>query len=181
MRPATPPPRAATRTPSRAGWRKPRRSASPKTSPIACVPPPPSLFSKGCTPTAASAATKSAASPPKTNPSPANRATASAIARKAKRARESVPTSAAAITEAPMKWFNYSRYTGEDFGIDADDLLQALADFLLQSGFQDPYMPGGEWEEHTLENLKQAILRSEERRVGKEGRSRWSAYHFSYT
>jgi Ca-activated chloride channel family protein len=59
-----------------------------------------------------------------------------------------------------MKWINYSRYTGEDFGIDADDLLQALADFLLQSGFQDPYMPGGEWEEHTLENLKQAILQA---------------------
>ena len=59
-----------------------------------------------------------------------------------------------------MKWINYSRYTGEDFGIDADDLLQALADFLLQSGFQDPYMPGGEWDEHTLENLKQAILQA---------------------
>jgi Ca-activated chloride channel family protein len=59
-----------------------------------------------------------------------------------------------------MKWIKYSRYTGEDFGIDADDLLQALADFLLQSGFQDPYMPGGEWDEHTLENLKQAILQA---------------------
>ena len=32
--------------------------------------------------------------------------------------------------------------------------LQALADFLLRSGFQDPYMSGGEWDEHTLENLK---------------------------
>ena len=48
----------------------------------------------------------------------------------------------------------YSKYTGEDFGIDASDLLQALADYLLQSGFRDPY---GEWDEHTLENLKQAI------------------------
>jgi len=56
-----------------------------------------------------------------------------------------------------MKWIKYSRYTGEDFGIDADDLLKALADFLLQSGFNNPYMPGGEWDEHTLENLKQAI------------------------
>jgi Ca-activated chloride channel family protein len=51
----------------------------------------------------------------------------------------------------------YSKYTGEDFGIDAGDLLQALADFLLRSGFQDPYMSGGEWDEHTLENLKKAI------------------------
>ena len=56
-----------------------------------------------------------------------------------------------------MKWIRYSRYTGEDFGIDAGDLLKALADFLLQSGFQDPYAPGGEWDEDTLENLKQAI------------------------
>ena len=56
-----------------------------------------------------------------------------------------------------MKWIKYSRYTGEDFGIDADDLLKALSDFLLQSGFQNPYTPGGEWDEHTLENLKQAI------------------------
>jgi Ca-activated chloride channel family protein len=48
----------------------------------------------------------------------------------------------------------YSKYTGEDFGIDASDLLQALADYLLQSGFRDPY---GEGDEHTLENLKQAI------------------------
>src|ERR1019366_2698508 len=51
----------------------------------------------------------------------------------------------------------YSKYTGEDFGIDASDLLQALADYLLQSGFRDPYR---EWDEHTLENLKQAIRRA---------------------
>ena len=50
-----------------------------------------------------------------------------------------------------MKWIKYSRYTGEDFGIDADDLLKALSDFLLQSGFPS------EWNEHTLDNLKQAI------------------------
>jgi Ca-activated chloride channel family protein len=56
-----------------------------------------------------------------------------------------------------MKWIKYSKYTGEDFGIDASDLLQALADYLLQSGFHDPY---GEWDEHTLENLKQAIQRA---------------------
>ena len=56
-----------------------------------------------------------------------------------------------------MKWIKYSRYTGEDFGVDADDLLKALSDFLLQSGFNSQYMPGGEWDEHTLENLKQAI------------------------
>src|SRR6202050_1849154 len=52
---------------------------------------------------------------------------------------------------------NYSRYTGEDFGISAEDLLQALSDFLLQSGFNTQYMPFSEWNEHTLEDLKKAI------------------------
>jgi Ca-activated chloride channel family protein len=56
----------------------------------------------------------------------------------------------------PMK-IKYSKYTGEDFGIDAEDLLQALSDFLLQSGFNTQYMPFSEWNEHTLEDLKKAI------------------------
>src|SRR5947209_20243186 len=51
----------------------------------------------------------------------------------------------------------YSKYTGEDFGIDANDLLQALADFLLESGFNTQYMPFSEWNQHTLEDLKKAI------------------------
>ena len=38
-----------------------------------------------------------------------------------------------------------------------DDLLRALSDFLLQSGYQNPYMQFTEFDEHTLENLKQAI------------------------
>src|SRR5579872_7493739 len=56
-----------------------------------------------------------------------------------------------------MKWIRYSKYTGEDFGIDADDLLQALSDFLLESGFNSQYMPFSEWNQHTLEDLKRAI------------------------
>jgi Ca-activated chloride channel family protein len=51
----------------------------------------------------------------------------------------------------------YGRYTGEDFGIDAQDLLQALSDFLLQSGFHTQYMPFSEWDQYTLEDLKKAI------------------------
>ena len=35
--------------------------------------------------------------------------------------------------------------------------MQALSDFLLQSGFNNPVHAGGEWDEHTLENLKKAI------------------------
>ena len=51
----------------------------------------------------------------------------------------------------------YSRYTGEDFGVGAEDLLQALSDFLLQSGFNSQYIPFSEWNQHTLEDLKNAI------------------------
>ena len=56
-----------------------------------------------------------------------------------------------------MKWIRYSKYTGEDFGIGAEDLLQALSDFLLESGFNSQYMPFSEWNQHTLEDLKNAI------------------------
>ena len=44
-----------------------------------------------------------------------------------------------------MKWTQYSRYTGEDLGIDAEDLLKALSDFLLESGFNTQYMRFSEW------------------------------------
>jgi Ca-activated chloride channel family protein len=59
-----------------------------------------------------------------------------------------------------MKWVRYSRYTGEDMGIDADELLKALSDFLLGSGFDSQYMPFSEWNQHTLEDLKNAIQRA---------------------
>jgi Ca-activated chloride channel homolog len=57
-----------------------------------------------------------------------------------------------------MKSIRYTRYTGEDLGLSAEDLLQALADFFLNSGFDNPYSRFGEYNENTLENLKQAIL-----------------------
>jgi Ca-activated chloride channel family protein len=59
-----------------------------------------------------------------------------------------------------MKWIRYSRYTGEDMGIGAEELLQALSDFLLESGFNSQYMPFSEWNQHTLEDLKKAIQRA---------------------
>ncbi len=49
---------------------------------------------------------------------------------------------------------------GEDFGLSAEDLLQALADFFLESGFQSRYMQFQEMNEHTLEELKKAIQRA---------------------
>ncbi len=59
-----------------------------------------------------------------------------------------------------MKWIHYSRYTGDDFGLDAEDLLKALSDFFLQSGFQNQYMGFSEWNQHSLEDLKDAIQRA---------------------
>jgi Ca-activated chloride channel family protein len=56
-----------------------------------------------------------------------------------------------------MKWIRYSKYTGDDFGIGVEDLLKALADFFLESGFQNQYMGFSEWNQHTLEDLKKAI------------------------
>src|ERR1700720_4610148 len=56
-----------------------------------------------------------------------------------------------------MKWIRYSRYTGDDFGLSAEDLLKALSDFFLQSGFHNQYMGFSEWNQHTLEDLKNAI------------------------
>jgi Ca-activated chloride channel homolog len=41
-----------------------------------------------------------------------------------------------------------------------EDLLRALADHLLQSGFQDPYMQFSEMNQQTLEDLKRAIERA---------------------
>jgi Ca-activated chloride channel family protein len=56
-----------------------------------------------------------------------------------------------------VKFIRYSKYNGEDMGIGAEDLLQALSDFLLESGFNTQYMPFSEWNQHTLEDLKKAI------------------------
>jgi Ca-activated chloride channel family protein len=56
-----------------------------------------------------------------------------------------------------MKWIRYSKYTGEDLGIDAEQLLQALSDFLLASGFEAQFNPYGEWNGRSLDDLKKAI------------------------
>ena len=59
-----------------------------------------------------------------------------------------------------MKSVRYSQYTGEDFGLSAEDLMRALSDFFLESGFNDPYFQFSEWNEHTLEDLKRALERA---------------------
>lgn len=58
-----------------------------------------------------------------------------------------------------MKW-RYTRYTGDDFGIDSEDLMRALSDFFLQSGFESQYLQFNEFDPQSLEELKKAIERA---------------------
>jgi Ca-activated chloride channel homolog len=59
-----------------------------------------------------------------------------------------------------MKWIEYSKYTGEDFGISAEDLMRALSDFFLRSGFESQYMQFSEWDQNSLDRLREAIERA---------------------
>jgi Ca-activated chloride channel family protein len=59
-----------------------------------------------------------------------------------------------------MKWISYSKFSEDDLGIEMEDLLRALADYFLQSGYQNPYLQFSEMNEHTLDQLKQAIERA---------------------
>lgn len=52
-----------------------------------------------------------------------------------------------------MRRINYTRYVEEDFGLDANDLLSALGEFFLNSGFY-------EFDSHSLQQLKEAIRRA---------------------
>ena len=89
---------------------------------------PRSSFWKACTRTGASAATKKPGSPPS--------------ARRREQPAESEPRRRRQFKQqrrkrlVPMKSVRYSRYTGDDFGLSAEDLMKALSDFFLQSGFR---------------------------------------------
>src|SRR6187549_4018532 len=56
-----------------------------------------------------------------------------------------------------MKWINYSRYTGEDLELSSEDLMRALSDFFLQSGFEYQYMNFSEMDKNSMERLRQAL------------------------
>src|SRR5579863_4665362 len=73
------------------------------------------------------------------------------------------PPSAIINRDESMKSVHYSRYTGDDFGLTAEDLMKALSDFFLQSGFDNPYMQFSEFNSNTLEDLKRAIEQALER------------------
>jgi Ca-activated chloride channel family protein len=57
----------------------------------------------------------------------------------------------------------YSRFTGDSFGLSSEELMKALADFFLESGFNDSFMQFSELNQHSLEDLKRAIQKALER------------------
>jgi Ca-activated chloride channel family protein len=59
-----------------------------------------------------------------------------------------------------MKRVRYTKYNGDLASeIDLESLLQALSDYLLDSGFYDPYSPYPDLE-HTLDDLREALKRA---------------------
>ncbi len=57
-----------------------------------------------------------------------------------------------------MKFVKYSKYVGDPASeMSMEDLLNAISDYLLNSGFQNPYAQFYEMNEQSLEELKQAI------------------------
>src|SRR5215469_1323045 len=57
-----------------------------------------------------------------------------------------------------MKRVRYTKFTGDlSSGIGLEELMQALSDFLLDSGFNNPYSSFSEFSNQTLENLREAI------------------------
>jgi len=58
-----------------------------------------------------------------------------------------------------MRRVRYSKFTGEDLGLSAEDLMRALGDFFLDSGFQDWWNPNPNAKQ-TWEGLKNAILQA---------------------
>ena len=58
-----------------------------------------------------------------------------------------------------MRRVRYSKFTDEDLGLTAEDLMRALGDFFLDSGFQDWWNPNPNAKQ-TWEGLKNAILKA---------------------
>ncbi|HEY7547181.1 MAG TPA: VWA domain-containing protein [Blastocatellia bacterium] len=60
-----------------------------------------------------------------------------------------------------MRFTRYSKWTGIDAdSISLEDLLDRLSDFLLQSGFEDPYSRYWDDADRNLESLREAIRRA---------------------
>lgn len=73
-----------------------------------------------------------------------------------------------------MRRINYIRYVDEDLGISAEDLVRALGDFLLESGFHAQDYGFSEFNARSLEELKEALRRAlEEGDLGEEAGQEW--------
>jgi Ca-activated chloride channel family protein len=59
-----------------------------------------------------------------------------------------------------MRSIRYGKYIPEDLGIDAQDLMKALSDFFLNSGFDSQFYNFTEYDPNSLEELKKAIERA---------------------
>jgi Ca-activated chloride channel family protein len=56
-----------------------------------------------------------------------------------------------------MKLTRYTKFTGDlSTSVDLDDLMEALSDFLLDSGFQDPFSPFANMDD-SMDSLREAI------------------------
>ncbi|MBM3753838.1 MAG: hypothetical protein FJW38_07640 [Acidobacteria bacterium] len=55
-----------------------------------------------------------------------------------------------------MRWIRYGQFVEHDFGISSEDLMRALSEFFLQSGFHDPY-GWYNYADGTMEMLREAI------------------------
>ncbi len=56
-----------------------------------------------------------------------------------------------------MKFIQYTRYIGDDFGISAADLIRALSDFFLRSGFERQFHDFEEMNPRSLDELQDAV------------------------
>ena len=56
-----------------------------------------------------------------------------------------------------MKFIKYTKFLGDDFGISGEDLMRALQNFFLRSGFESQFMEFNEMNEQSLEQLQEAI------------------------
>ena len=59
-----------------------------------------------------------------------------------------------------MRWVNFTKYTGDDLGIDSQDLMNALADFFLDSGFNSQFTQYTGWDPNSMDELMEAIRRA---------------------
>ncbi len=56
-----------------------------------------------------------------------------------------------------MRFVKFTKFVGDDFGISSEDLMRALSEYFLRSGFERQYMNFSEMRPNSLNELQQAI------------------------